>query len=83
MQMPGQHAQGAFQLAAAYPLLKTAMARLKRRVFSRQFAPLGAGTEYPKDAVEHGPGVVPWPAAMVISASRTKRRLDHPPLFVG
>ena len=50
----------------ADPLLESPVAGLIRRIFLRQFAPLCAGTQHPEHAIQHGPGIVPRTAAVVL-----------------
>jgi len=83
MQMESQPPERLLQLAAAHPLLETAMTGLERRIFLGQLTPLRSGTQHPKHAVEHGSGVAPGLAAQVRSARRPQERLDPLPLFFG
>jgi hypothetical protein len=47
---------------------------------SRHCAP---GTQYPEHAVQHGPRVVPRPAAVVLAPLGSQHLLHHDPLFVS
>ena len=83
VEQPRQQTQRLFEFAGANPLLKAAMTCLERRILLGQLAPLCPGTEHPKNAIQHGTGLVPRTSAVILATSRTKHRLNQHPLFFG
>jgi len=83
VEQPRQQTQRLFELPGAYPLLKAAMTGLERRILLGQLAPLCPGTEHPKNAIQHGTGLVLRTTAVILATSRTKYRLHQHPLFFG
>jgi hypothetical protein len=70
--------------AVLYPLLHAAVARLVRRVLTRQRLPRRAGPQDPEHAVEHATGIDTWPTLAVFANGRLRdQRLNNAPLLVG
>jgi hypothetical protein len=68
---------------ASLPLLKTAMARLIRRIAPRQVRPQRAGAQHPQHPVQDGARIGPWPAATIRPYAWPKGRRQHGPLLVS
>ncbi len=59
------------------------MTGLVGRITTRQIVPRSAGTQNPKDTVQHRSRILPRPATPVLPAFRTKHWFEHRPLGVG
>jgi hypothetical protein len=68
--------QGRLQFATMYPLLKSPMASLIRRILGGQFAPLRARTEHPQHAVQHMACIPPWTPPPIRPVTGTQDRLQ-------
>lgn len=79
----GEALQQAIESAAALPELKTAVARLVRRVPTRQIGPRRAGAQHPEHAVEHGARIGPRAAASIGATARPEGRFEDRPLGVS
>ena len=82
VQMLSQDAKHFDKPALTNLLLKAATASLVGRVLARHLRPLGATAENPKHAVQNGPRVMPWTAAIIRSSRGTQDRLNQFPMFI-
>lgn len=82
MKMVSQQAQRLHQLALSNPLLKAPMAGLIGRILRWHLGSLCTAAQYPQNAIEHGPCLVPGAAAIILATRRAQDRLYHFPLFV-
>ncbi len=65
--------------ASFSPAHEAVVAGGARAVAFRQVAPRCAGSQHPKDAVQHAPIIDTWHASRLVG----QQRLDHAPLEVG
>lgn len=85
-QVLGKAAEHGLEHALLHPLLEPAVARLRRRVATREIGPGGAGAQHPKDAVEHVARIAPRPTALLAGAYNFgvgDERTDERPLLLG
>jgi hypothetical protein len=79
----GERTEDLHEDAIAHPLLHPSMARLIRRIFTRQRSPRRARPQHPQNAFEHGPGLDARPAATVATTTPLwHQRRDDLPLLI-
>jgi len=84
-QVLGERSKDLLERAIANPALKPAVARLVRRIATRQVHPRSAGAKHPEHTIEDISRIAVWPTTHAL-ADRLffrEKRLDQRPLLFG